>query len=241
MMKTLVVFDFDHTLVDDNSDTWVVKCAPDQRLPDWLKNSYEKGRWTEYMGRVMSYIGDSAVSGDTVRTVMESVPFTDGMVELLKFIATHKKSIDCIIISDSNTLFIDWILQAADVTNAVDRVFTNPARFDHRGYITVERHHSHECAQCPVNLCKRKALRDFVESQVEAGVRYHKTCYVGDGGNDLCPVTSLGQGDLVMPRKGYALERLLSKARREERALKPQVVAWCSGLEILHQLAALIE
>ncbi|KAL4636184.1 D-3-phosphoglycerate dehydrogenase [Arapaima gigas] len=240
-MKNLVVFDFDHTLVDDNSDTWVVKCAPDQCLPDWLKSSYEKGRWTEYMGRVMSYLGNSGVSGDAVRRVMESVPFTDGMVEVLGFIASNKKIIDCIIISDSNTLFIDWILQAAGVKGAVDRVFTNPARVDHRGYITVERYHSHECGQCPVNLCKSKALRDFLQSQLRGGVQYRTTCYVGDGGNDLCPVKSLQQGDLVMPRKGYALERLLSRPGPEGRALKPRVVAWSSGLEILRELAAVID
>lgn len=81
-----MVFDFDHTVVDDNSDTWVIKyvdtfpvlfitslstedvfilfflnlrCLPDQRLPDTVRRSYP-GQWTEYMGRVMRYIGESS-------------------------------------------------------------------------------------------------------------------------------------------------------------------------------------
>lgn len=238
-MKTLVVFDFDHTLVDGNSDTWVIKCAPDQCIPDWLKDSYQKGRWTEYMGRVLTYLGDNAVSRDTVRSVMETLPFTDGMVDLLKFIASNKNCIDCIIISDSNTLFIDWILQGAGVQAAVDRVFTNPARFDERGYMIVECYHSHECRQCPVNMCKNKVLDEFLKSQSQHGVEYHLICYIGDGGNDLCPVKSLKPSDLVLPRKGYALERLLTKSELE--LLKPRIVVWSDGFEIMNEITALIE
>ncbi|XP_030637950.1 pyridoxal phosphate phosphatase PHOSPHO2 [Chanos chanos] len=240
-MKTLMVFDFDHTVVDDNSDTWVIKCTPEQSLPDWLKNSYEKGRWTEYMGRVMSYIGDLSVSPDTIRNVMETIPYTDGMIELLTYISGHKSDIDCIIISDSNTIFIEWILQAAGLHSAVDRVFTNPATFDNRDYMTMQCHHSHDCKQCPVNLCKRKVLGDFLESQAEAGVHYRKTFYVGDGGNDLCPAHILKDGDVVMPRKGYTLEKLLSKMNERDKTIlsRLQIIPWTSGKEILKELDAL--
>ena len=31
-MKTLMVFDFDHTVVDDNSDTWVIRYTARMRL-----------------------------------------------------------------------------------------------------------------------------------------------------------------------------------------------------------------
>ncbi|KAM9861324.1 pyridoxal phosphate phosphatase PHOSPHO2 isoform 2-T3 [Aulostomus maculatus] len=137
-MKTLMVFDFDHTVVDDNSDTWVIRCLPGQTLPDNVKNSYRKGHWTEFMGRVMNYIGDQEVSPDRVRSVMETIPFTAGMADLLTFISEQKNAIDCIIISDANTMFIDWILHAAGLQAAVDRVFTNPAKFNDLGYMEAE-------------------------------------------------------------------------------------------------------
>lgn len=236
-MKTLVVFDFDHTLVDDNSDTWVLGCLPDQTLPDPVKNSYQKGRWTEYMGRVMAYIGDRSVTRDQIRRVMETIPFTDGMIELLTFISSHKHAIDCIVVSDSNTLFIDWILQAAGVHAAVDQVFTNPASFDDRGYMVLDCHHSHQCSRCPVNLCKRKVLEDFRCEQRKAGVEYERTFYAGDGGNDLCPSNGLRGTDVVMPRKGFALERLLCRQRAQDNgAAQPRVIGWTSGKEILDQL-----
>ncbi|KAM4603051.1 pyridoxal phosphate phosphatase PHOSPHO2 [Polymixia lowei] len=241
-MKALVVFDFDYTVVDDNSDTWVIRCLPDQALPDSLKNSYQKGHWTEYMGRVMSYIGDQAVNPDTVRNVMETIPFTDGMTELLTFISEHKSAVDCIVISDSNTMFIDWILRAAGLQSAVDRVFTNPAKINKQGYMEVQCYHSHDCARCPINLCKRKVLEMYLSEQSKRGVEYQRMFYAGDGGNDLCPTSCMRGQDVVMPRKGFTLERLLAKLQgQEDHTLRARVVAWSSGTEILEELKATVQ
>lgn len=234
--KALVVFDFDHTLVDGNSDMWVIGCTPEQSLPAWLKNSYQRGRWTEYMGRVFTYIGEQSVRPDAVRELMRTIPFTDGMIELLTFICQNKSDMDCIIVSDSNTLFIDWILEAGGVASAVDSVFSNPASVDPRGYIEVRCFHSHSCEHCPVNMCKQKALTDFRERQADAGVHYRTVCYVGDGTNDFCPIKALNEGDFAMPRKGYSLEKLLARTRSESDAPKAQVMPWSSGTEILNQL-----
>ncbi|KAM9366230.1 pyridoxal phosphate phosphatase PHOSPHO2 [Symphorus nematophorus] len=242
-MKTLMVFDFDHTVVDDNSDTWVIRCLPGQALPDSVKNSYRKGHWTEFMGRVMNYIGDQEVSPDRVRSVMETIPFTAGMTDLLTFISEHKSTIDCIVISDSNTMFIEWILSASGLQAAVDQVFTNPAKINELGYMEVQCYHSHDCDRCPVNLCKKKVLELYLSEQSEGGVEYERIFYVGDGGNDLCPTSCLRGHDVAMPRKGYTLEKLLAKleAQEENTSLKAKVIVWSSGTDILEELKASLQ
>ncbi|XP_069030388.1 pyridoxal phosphate phosphatase PHOSPHO2 [Embiotoca jacksoni] len=237
-MKILMVFDFDHTVVDDNSDTWVIRCLPTQTLPDSVKHSYRKGLWTEFMGRVMNYIGDQEVSPDRIRSVMETIPFTAGMTDLLTFISENKSTVDCIVISDSNTVFIDWILRAAGLQAAVDRVFTNPAEFSESGRMRVRCHHSHDCDRCPVNLCKRKVLELYLSQQSGGGVEYERIFYVGDGGNDLCPTSCLRGRDIVMPRKGYTLEKLLRKmeGQEDDASLRAKVIAWSSATDILQEL-----
>ncbi|XP_012775499.1 pyridoxal phosphate phosphatase PHOSPHO2 [Maylandia zebra] len=239
-MKILMVFDFDHTVVDANSDTWVVRCLPDKTLPGSVENSYRKGYWTEYMGRVLNYIGEQKVSPDRVRSVMETIPFTAGMTELLTFIAENKSAIDCIVISDSNTLFIEWILHAAGLQAAVDKVFTNPAKLNELGHIEVQCYHSHACDQCPVNLCKKKVLELYLSLQSDAGVEYEQIFYAGDGGNDLCPTSCLRGRDVVMPRKGYTLEKLLAKLEGQEGnfSVRAKNIAWSSGTDILRELKA---
>lgn len=237
-MKKLMVFDFDHTVVDDNSDTWVIRCLPGQTLPDSVKSSYRKGHWTAFMGRVMNYIGEQEISPDRVRSVMETIPFTAGMTDLLKFISEHKNTIDCIVISDSNAMFIDWILNASGLHAAVDQVFTNPAKFNELGYMEVQCYHSHDCDRCPVNLCKKKVLELYLSEQSNGGVEYERIFYVGDGGNDLCPTSCLRGHDVAMPRKGYTLEKLLAKLEGQEdnASLKAKVIAWNSGSDILEEL-----
>ncbi|XP_034726249.1 pyridoxal phosphate phosphatase PHOSPHO2 [Etheostoma cragini] len=242
-MKTLMVFDFDHTVIDDNSDTWVIRCLPGQTLPDSVKKSYRKGQWTEFMGRVMNYIGEQQISPDRVRSVMETIPFTAGMTDLLTFISEHKSTIDCIVISDSNTMFIDWILHASGFKAAVDQVFTNPARFNELGYMEVRCHHSHDCDRCPVNLCKRRVLERYLSEQADGGVEYERVLYAGDGGNDLCPTSCLRGRDVVMPRKGYTLEKLLARLeqREDNASLRAKVVGWSSGTDILEELKASVQ
>ncbi|XP_068597992.1 pyridoxal phosphate phosphatase PHOSPHO2 [Brachionichthys hirsutus] len=239
-MKTLMVFDFDHTVVDDNSDTWVIRCLPSRTLPDSVRRLYRRGHWTDFMCKVMAYIGEQEVGPDGVRGVMEAIPLTAGMVELLSFIAEHKSSIDCIVISDSNAIFIDWILQRSGLRAAVDQVFTNPAKFNERGHMEVASHHAHSCSRCPANLCKRAVLERYLSEQSGTGVAYERVFYVGDGGNDLCPTACLRRHDVAMPRKGYALEKLLARlqSRGGAASLRADVVSWSSGVDILKELQA---
>lgn len=184
------------------------------------------------------HTGDQEVSPDRVRSVMETIPFTDGMTDLLTFILENKSAVDCIVISDSNTMFINWILQASGLQAAVDQVFTNPAKINESGYMEVMCHHSHDCDRCPVNLCKKKVLELYLSGQSERGVEYERVFYVGDGGNDLCPTACLRVHDVVMPRKGYTLEKLLARQEGQEcnPSLRARVIAWSSGTDILQQL-----
>ncbi|XP_053121235.1 pyridoxal phosphate phosphatase PHOSPHO2 [Hemicordylus capensis] len=240
-MKFLLVFDFDYTIVDENSDTWIVKCAPDSKLPDEIRNSYQKGRWTEYMGRVFRYLGDNGIREEEMKRSMTKIPFTEGMKDLFDFISKHKGCFDCIIISDSNTIFIDWILRAANVCQVFDEVFTNPACFDDCGYLTVQNFHAHNCAKCPINLCKRKVLEEFLENHLKQRVKYSQILYIGDGANDLCPVMYLKKDDVVMPRHGYMLQKMIAQLSQDLVPVEASVVAWSSGSEIQTYLELLIK
>ncbi|XP_074884589.1 pyridoxal phosphate phosphatase PHOSPHO2 isoform X4 [Buteo buteo] len=226
---------------DENSDTWIVKCAPEKKLPNGLRNSYRPGHWTEYMGRVFVYLGDNGVKEDEMRRTMTTIPFTAGMVDLLGFIGENKELFDCIIVSDSNTVFIDWILKAADFHKVFDEVFTNPAAFSSTGYLTVQNFHAHHCEKCPKNLCKRNVLKEFLDKQLERGVSYTQIVYIGDGGNDLCPVMFLKKDDIAMPRQGYTLEKKISQLAQDLSPVECSVLAWSSAIDIMSYLKQLLK
>ncbi|XP_007539362.1 pyridoxal phosphate phosphatase PHOSPHO2 [Erinaceus europaeus] len=240
-MKILLVFDFDNTIINDNSDTSIIQCAPGKKLPSELKDSYKKGFWTEFMGRVFKYLGEEGVREDEMRRTVTSMPLTPGMVELLTFIRKKKDTFDCIIISDSNSVFINWVLEASEFHDVFDKVFTNPAAFDSNGYLTVQNHHAHSCSKCPKNLCKNVVLVEFVDQQLQQGVNYTRIVYIGDGGNDVCPVTSLKKDDVAMARKGYTLQKTVTRMSQNLEPIASSVVIWSSGIEIISHLQFLIK
>ncbi|KAM6177747.1 pyridoxal phosphate phosphatase PHOSPHO2 [Rhynchocyon petersi] len=240
-MKILLAFDFDSTVIDGNSDTWIVQCAPGKKLPIQLQDSYQKGFWTEFMGKVFKYLGEKGIREAEMKRAVISIPFTPGMVELLTFIRKNRNKFDCIIISDSNSVFIDWVLQAANLRDVFDKVFTNPAAFDSNGCLTVQYHHTHSCTRCPKNLCKKVVLEQFLDNQLQQGVNYTRIIYIGDGGNDFCPVTFLKKNDVAMPRKGYSLQKTLSRLSQNCDPVESSVVVWSSGVEIISHLQFLIK
>ncbi|KAG2447992.1 hypothetical protein HYH02_007020 [Chlamydomonas schloesseri] len=376
----LWLFDFDYTIVDDNSDTYIHRCAPGGQLPPAVRDSYVAPDWIGYMNRVLSHlagarpaartdggtgtpgngtagvkgsagagadgaaaparVGDgeaedaetAAVSPEAIKAELERIPWTPGMRRLLEAIRDSGSSSSsaaattaggggrlagvnhAAILSDANSLFIPWILDggggdqqganegagdasdaiasaevsaghALDASAAAGRpgqakpgqakpgqakgrlpplspmfvdILTNPAEVEAQhaaaansrstssssgggggqaagaaaaasdaagtgasGVIRVYPHHGtarqcaappHACRRCHANLCKRQAMRQLLQRRAAAGFTYRQVVYVGDGRNDLCPCLALGQGDVAMPRVGFALQKLLAAA-----------------------------
>ncbi|XP_061432686.1 pyridoxal phosphate phosphatase PHOSPHO2-like [Lethenteron reissneri] len=252
-MKSLVAFDFDHTLIDDNSDMWVLRCAPGGELPERLDYRGDDdgvgggvgGTWTDHMNRVLRYLGEEVgVTAAEMRATIEAVPDTPGMPQLLRFLADHPEQFECVIVSDANSAFIGWVLESRGCRPLFRELLTNPASVDAGGSLVLLPFHGggggrqHGCSRCPANMCKRAALRSFVERH--GG--YGRVIYVGDGGNDVCPALALLPGDVVLPRRGYQLERALAALEQAQPgAVQATVVPWESGDEILEHVRALAQ
>ncbi|KAL6760426.1 putative phosphatase-domain-containing protein [Haematococcus lacustris] len=263
--KTLVVFDFDHTVVDDNSDTFIYRALPGGVLPGSVKALCRPGEWTAFMQEVLLHAAQQGVGPQELRHVLQQIPWTPGMKELLHYLGQHPELYECIIVSDANSCFIDWILQPSGQASTFSAIYTNPAQEEQAavgsqaspsnssssssraatGWLRVSPHHSHACPTCSANLCKRAVVAQHSkaavgrlqvpvqpamlsavegvgagqqvvveEGQPAASARaqgpWTRVVYVGDGRNDLCPALALGPGDVVFPRRDFALHGLLN-------------------------------
>ncbi|GBF89230.1 pyridoxal phosphate phosphatase [Raphidocelis subcapitata] len=213
--RRLVAFDFDHTIADANSDTFIIRELPEGRLPPEVKKSYVPGRWTEYMQRVMDHMhAEAGIGADRLAACVAALPRVEGMDALLSELAARRgDGVDALILSDSNSLFIQSALEAwghADTFHPpAARVFTNPAAAEPAsGRLLLEPHDpGHGCGSCPANMCKRVTLARYLRARAAEGVEYDRIAYAGDGGNDLCPSLLMGPADVVFARRGFALER----------------------------------
>lgn len=57
--------------------------------------------------------------------------------------------------------------------------------------------------------------------------------YIGDGGNDFCPLNLLNENDFVFARNGYSLQKRIEKRKKE---LNASVEYWDTGFDIIRKL-----
>ncbi|XP_007899691.1 phosphoethanolamine/phosphocholine phosphatase [Callorhinchus milii] len=233
MKKFLIAFDFDETIIQHNTDNVILKCNPEEKLPEELLKSKEEGYWNEHMGKVYDYLCDKGVKQEHMTKVLAETPLTKEMSTLFQFLKKHSDLFECIIVSDANIYFISTILEANGLSAVFQKVYTNPSYFDNRGSLVISPFHSHKCQQCPVNMCKRQILHEHLMQRLKE-VQIEKVLYAGDGANDFCPSSVLTATDVVFPRKNYPLDRMISEVKGvKPLVFKAQVVPWENGGDIL--------
>lgn len=211
MAKILFVFDFDNTLVDDNTDTWVMKLWPDLGLQEKLRGLRRQfSCWTDLMDHVFSELHRAGCGREEVLEHMGRLAVYDQALLALRAVGECVWA-DAIIVSDSNSVFIDHILQQCGLESIPKEILTNPAYFDSTGRLHVQWFHRHCCPTCSTspNMCKGTILTDFLSRQHEP---YGCVVYVGDGRGDYCPCLKMTERDAVLCRKGYSLARMIANS-----------------------------
>lgn len=234
----LVAFDFDHTVCEDNSDVVARKLLPEEKIPESVKSLYQSSGWIAYMDKIFELLHGNAIDARQIENAIVNIPAVTGMEALLA--ALHANGHEIIIISDSNTIFIDRWLKSKKLEHLVSRIFTNPAWYDDDGKMRVGMYHTQRtCDLSTVNLCKGQILTDYVAKRREQGKQFDRIVYVGDGKNDLCPILRLSHADLACPRKDYVLVKLLSKLPHHL-SLEAKVLPWRDGTDLLRKLEEIV-
>ena len=223
------MFDFDHTVIDGNTDEKIQEVHPDHGIVYSAKIG-----WTEYMRLIFVECERVGVKRGVMEGVIRQLPFSEGMEDLFKFIRANRQQIKVVIASDSNTWFISVLLERLRIADLVDHVFTNPAHWD-KTLLVIDRYETNEsCSRCPINMCKQGIIRDKVKTTYPG----QAVIYCGDGSNDYCPLKNLSASDVACPRVGYRLEKLIDKQEklvkqeRSDHELCCRIVRWQSGEQI---------
>ncbi|KAH0626760.1 hypothetical protein JD844_001939 [Phrynosoma platyrhinos] len=231
--KNLLVFDFDETIVNENSDESILQAAPGKQLPESVRQTFREGFYNEYMQGVLKYMGDQGVKMADFKAVYEKIPLSPGMRDLFQFLSKQQDHFEIILISDANMFGIECALRAAGAYSLFRKIFSNPSSFDKRGYLTLGPYHSHNCSRCPANMCKHKILTEYLAERAREKARFERVFYVGDGANDFCPSTALTSSDVAFPRKNYPMHQLILEVEKNQPGTyQATVVAWDSAIEV---------
>lgn len=239
--KYLAAFDFDYTVVAQNTDTVIRDLLPPDKLTKDMQDIIEVQGWTEYMAEVFRRLHSCQIRPEKILETIHGIPEVPGFVRLLKRLNT-KYGCDLIVISDSNSVFIEEWIKSHGLQENFARVFTNPARFEESGLLTIKPfHHQTDCRLSAVNLCKGKVLEHFmIEQDLRYNTTYERVIYVGDGNNDICPVTKLRNRDIACAREGFAMAKTLAKNPTKLK-VRAEFLTWKSGFDLLDQLERQME
>ncbi|KAI9191819.1 hypothetical protein LWI28_013963 [Acer negundo] len=235
MSDLVVVFDFDRTMIEGDSDDWVVTQMGLTQIFNQLRRTLP---WNSLMDRMMEELHSLDKTVEDIANCLRLTPFDSHMIEAIK--SAHSLGCDLKIISDANQFFIETILEHHGLLGCFSEIYTNPTFVDANGKLRILPYHNsalahHGCNLCPSNLCKGVVLNDICTSALGHGKK--RFIYLGDGRGDICPTLKLVDGDYVMPRKNYPLwDRICSKPT----LIKAEVHEWSNAEELEKVLLHLI-
>lgn len=153
LKKTLLAFDFDNTVVDANTDLDVIKMH-DGPIPEEIEKLYcQHNGWNDYMKAIFALLHSKNVSINDIKSKVLDISLASGMKGLFNHLADEQYEV--VIISDANTLFIEWLMDKHDISAQVARVFSNPAEVTGEGKLTISYYHRQDwCDMSSNNMCK---------------------------------------------------------------------------------------
>ncbi|KIJ49670.1 hypothetical protein M422DRAFT_28036 [Sphaerobolus stellatus SS14] len=229
--RQLVVFDFDWSFVDQDTDRWIFEVlAPHLRRK--MKNLKDEVQWTDLVAQTLVELHALGKTREEIENALRILPVHPAMIRgVQKLKAATDKETKFVILSNSNTVFISTILEHKQITDLFEEVTTNPAEWDPSGLLKVRRRvdpsgPQHSCqVGCSPNMCKGEELDAFLARQAEG---FDRVVYVGDGSNDYCPILRLRSQDLALVRKFRGLEKRINK----EGGLECDVKYWAGAWEV---------
>lgn len=229
----VIVFDFDRTIIDGDSDNWVVT---QMGLNPLFKQLLPTMSWNSLMNKMMEELCEQGKTTEDIAECLIKIPLDPHIISAIR--EARAAGCELRIVSDANQFFIKTIMKHHGVLGYISEIYTNPTFVDEEGRLRITPYHdltsaSHGCNLCPPNMCKGLIMNSLREQNGDTKM----FIYIGDGKNDYCPSLKLLEGDHVLPRKDYPLwDRIQSNTA----LIKAGVHEWSSAEELRCTLLQLI-
>jgi len=245
----LAAFDFDNTIINFNSDTYINKLIENGKkvkFPNEIEELRETQGWTQRMNAVFRYMFDEhKINKETMMNCLKEIQIQKTMIDLFRELKQNDYEI--IIISDANSIFIETILKENGISDYFSKVYTNTAQFDENECLKVTPFNQTfningeiftcETQICERNMCKGAILKYHIEKSSEntpeSGCHL---IYVGDGTNDLCPGLLLKENDFYFVRSNFSLDKLLKRDQNLRTKILGKLFYWNDADSIIDNL-----
>ena len=234
--KTLLIFDFDKTILNDDSFGHIIlNTLTKEELQIIFNNRYKN--WVDGYNYALRQIKSHGITKEKFNEMLNQISLTQGMSDLLNYIKEKKENYDSIILSSNYEYVIKYILNKNNIIDIFLDIITNPSREANQDekeqFIYVLKKQEHNCKICNPCSCKKNEFKEFCNTHDMNN--YDKVIFICDGFNDFCLAVDLGENDITLMRKNFALYKKI-KSKNFENNLKCKVQAWESGNDIINYL-----
>ena len=214
--KKLVVFDFDCTIINVDSERTQFPLLPEEVYTTTLeKFNASPYNWIDFMNSIYAQFKKFHITLEDIKNVLDSIELTPGMETLLNFLRDHKEEYEPVIISNASSFNLDYILTKKGYKDIFKKIMCNKSKLDNDGMVYIFKNPAHNCDKCNPCRCKAKNLNDFLGANNRRN--YEKIYFICDGSNDFCLAKQLESSDCVFPRKDYAFCSILLDPEQKEK------------------------
>lgn len=232
--KHLVIFDFDQTIIDLDSEFSLVEKYAQDLYKEKNGDLYVKDHWIEFNNYIYTRIIENGYKYEDVKNHFQNLRLSPNMEVLLNYLRQNKNKFETIIITGNNDQVVDIVLSSHCIKDCFDHILCNKSILDEKNIFkiwAINEKYEH-CEDDKPFLCKSLFFEDFIKDKKDC---YDKIFYIGDGRNDFCLSKKLGKNDFVFPRMNYTLYKILFD-KDGKKDIKTEIIPWNTGKEICEVL-----
>jgi 2,3-diketo-5-methylthio-1-phosphopentane phosphatase len=235
--KYLLIFDFDETIVDKDSEEELLKLTFTKQQYDQIMSTINDLDFFEGFNYYFKLMKDIGITLKDINNNLDKLELSPKMLDLFDYIGKNRAKFDVVILSSCIDYSIKNVLKHYGYINLVDqylctKAYVEQEKSDKLLYVPKNQF-PHTCDICSASQCKSSELEKFLK--MKKYNKYEKLLYIGDGENDYCPSKKmLKKGDILFPRDEH---RLYSKLKKTNfRDIICDVHPWKRADEIIFEL-----
>ena len=229
MEKTLLLFDFDKTIIkNDVIHTLTLHFIPElyHKMNGFL---YNVNPWIPFNNEIFKEMKKNNVTIEKLKEQMGKFELSPNFNELFTFIKNNKEKFDVNVLSAGNKYCISNILEQKKLLSIFNNIYADDGEENEENLVKVSSIGFLNCNYCNPALCKSLVFDKYFKE------KYKKVIFICDGYNDFCLSKKLTQKDLILVKKDHSLYNILYE-KNGLKDIKCRINIWTNGLEIINVL-----
>ena len=235
--KFLIIFDFDGTIIDQDSEEELLKNIFTKEEYNKIMNVLENLEFFDGFNYYFKRMKDLGITLKDMDSKLQKFQLTPKIKELFDYLRKIKTNSEIIICSSGIDYSIKYILKYHGFLDLFDDFICTKGNIEGEKsdkLLNVPKDQfPHSCGLCGPSQCKSTELRKYIKKNKN---KFEKIIFVCDGSNDFCPSKKiLKKGDILFPRIDNRFYIKLFKENFKNE-LACQIYPWKSADEIIPKL-----